>query len=39
MNISLYPVAEADLAILFEFEHDPIANEMADFPARELEAF
>jgi RimJ/RimL family protein N-acetyltransferase len=39
MNISLHPVTEADLAILFEFEHDPIANKMADFPARELEAF
>ncbi|QDE30020.1 GNAT family N-acetyltransferase [Shewanella polaris] len=39
MNIYLRPITEADLAILFEFEHDPIANKMADFPAREREAF
>ncbi|WP_137223053.1 GNAT family N-acetyltransferase [Shewanella sp. MEBiC00475] len=39
MNIYLRPVTEVDLAILFEFEHDPIANKMADFPARKRKAF
>lgn len=39
MNISLHPITEADLDILFEFENDPIANKMADFPARKRKAF
>ena len=39
MNIYLHPVTEADLAILFEFEHDPIASKMADFPSRKREKF
>jgi len=39
MNISLHPITEADLDILFEFENDPIANKMADFPVRKRKAF
>lgn len=37
--IVLLPITEADLTKLFEFEHDPIANKMADFPPRERAAF
>jgi RimJ/RimL family protein N-acetyltransferase len=32
-------VVEADLAIFYEFEHDPRASAMAAFPAREHDAF
>ncbi|MGI2145404.1 GNAT family N-acetyltransferase [Shewanella frigidimarina] len=39
MNISLHPITEADLDILFEFENDPIANKMADFVPRKRKAF
>lgn len=39
MNIRLRSVTEDDLPILFEQQRDPIANTMADFPAREREAF
>ncbi len=39
MDIRLRPVTEDDLEILFEQQRDPIANTMADFPAREREAF
>jgi RimJ/RimL family protein N-acetyltransferase len=35
----LRDVTEADLPIFFEFERDPVANEMAAFPARDREAF
>ncbi|MGI2176092.1 GNAT family N-acetyltransferase [Shewanella ulleungensis] len=39
MNIYLKDVSEQDLSLLFEFQNDPIANNMADVPAREREAF
>ncbi len=39
MDIRLRPVTEEDLPIFFEQQRDPIANKMADFPAREREAF
>ena len=32
-------MTEADLPVFFEFERDPVANEMAAFPARDREAF
>jgi RimJ/RimL family protein N-acetyltransferase len=37
--VTLRDVTEADLPIFFEFERDPVANEMAAFPARDREAF
>jgi RimJ/RimL family protein N-acetyltransferase len=39
MNISLRPVIDSDLPIFFEQQFDPIANELADFPARDRDAF
>ncbi len=39
MNIYLKDVSEQDLSLLFEFQNDPIANNMADVPAREQAAF
>ncbi len=39
LDVRLRPVTEEDLPIFFEQQRDPIANEMADFPAREREAF
>ncbi|MDD8061209.1 MULTISPECIES: GNAT family N-acetyltransferase [Shewanella] len=39
MNIYLKDVSEQDLSLLFDFQNDPIANKMADVPAREREAF
>lgn len=38
-NITLRPVIESDLPLLFEFQRDPIAAEMAGFPARDHDAF
>ena len=38
-TVTLRDVTEADLPVFFEFERDPVANEMAAFPAREREAF
>jgi RimJ/RimL family protein N-acetyltransferase len=37
--ISLREVVQADLPVLFEHQRDPVANEMAGFPARDREAF
>ncbi|WP_394130512.1 GNAT family N-acetyltransferase [Shewanella maritima] len=37
--IELRPVIERDLECLFRFQDDPIANDMADFPARDRQAF
>jgi len=39
VEIVLRPVREADLPVLFEHQHDPEANRMAAFPARERDAF
>ena len=38
-DIFLRNVIESDLPILFEQQFDPIANQMAAFPARDREAF
>jgi RimJ/RimL family protein N-acetyltransferase len=37
--VTLRDVTQADLPVFFEFERDPVANEMAAFPARDREAF
>ncbi len=39
MEVTLRDVIDDDLPIFFEHQNDPIANEMAAFPAREREAF
>lgn len=38
-EVELREVTEADLPIFFEHQQEPEANRMADFPAREREAF
>jgi RimJ/RimL family protein N-acetyltransferase len=38
-GVQLRPVAESDLPILFEYQRDPEANEMAAFPPRDRDAF
>lgn len=38
-TVTLRDVTEADLPVFFEFHRDPVANEMAAFPARDQEAF
>ena len=38
-SISIRPVIEADLETLFEYESDPVAQEMAVFGARDHESF
>jgi RimJ/RimL family protein N-acetyltransferase len=38
-DVRLRDVAEDDLPIFFEHQRDPVANEMAAFPARDREAF
>jgi RimJ/RimL family protein N-acetyltransferase len=38
-DVRLRDVTEADLPIIFEHQSDPVANEMAAFPARDKEAF
>ena len=38
-NISLREVQESDLPIFFEQQCDPLANQMAAFPARDRDAF
>jgi hypothetical protein len=38
-SIALRDVNDGDLPIFFEHQYDPIANEMAAFPARERDAF
>jgi RimJ/RimL family protein N-acetyltransferase len=38
-TVTLRDVIEADLPVFFEFERDPVSNEMAAFPARDREAF
>jgi RimJ/RimL family protein N-acetyltransferase len=37
--MALRDVTESDIPRFFEFEQDPIANEMAAFPARSWERF
>ena len=37
--VTIRPVREDDLPILFEHQRDPEANAMAAFPARDREAF
>jgi len=39
MTVELRDVTEDDLPILFEQQWDPVANEMAAFPARDRDAF
>src|SRR2546421_11245836 len=38
-EVRLRDVTEDDLPILFEHQLDPVANEMAAFPARDWDAF
>jgi RimJ/RimL family protein N-acetyltransferase len=38
-DVALRDVREDDLPIFFEHQRDPEANRMADFPARDLDAF
>lgn len=38
-SIQLRNVVESDLPILFEHQADPVANQMAAFPARDWDAF
>jgi len=38
LSVSLREVADDDVAIFFEHQRDPVAVEMAGFPAREREA-
>jgi RimJ/RimL family protein N-acetyltransferase len=38
-TITLRPVIDSDLPIFFEQQNDPVANEMAAFPARERDPF
>lgn len=38
-TVTLRDVTEADLSVFFEFQRDPVANEMAAFPARDRETF
>lgn len=38
-GIQLRPVLESDLEVLFEYQREPLANEMAAFPARDRNAF
>jgi RimJ/RimL family protein N-acetyltransferase len=37
--VQLRDVQEADLLILYEHQRDPVANQMAAFPARDRDAF
>lgn len=39
MNLQLRDVQESDLAVFFEQQRDPLANQMAAFPARDKDAF
>lgn len=39
MDIQLRDVMESDLPILYEHQADPVANQMAAFPARDRDAF
>lgn len=39
MEVSLRDVIDEDVPIFFEQQNDPVANEMAAFPARERDAF
>ena len=38
-TVTLRDVTKSDLPVFFEFERDPVANEMAAFPARDRDAF
>jgi RimJ/RimL family protein N-acetyltransferase len=38
-SIRLRGVREEDLLIFYEHQRDPVANQMAEFPAREYDAF
>ncbi|MGQ0601311.1 MAG: GNAT family N-acetyltransferase [Anaerolineales bacterium] len=39
IDVQLRDVQEDDIPIFFEYEQDPVANQMAAFPARERPAF
>lgn len=39
IDVRLRDVEDDDLPILFEYQADPVATEMADFPARDREAY
>jgi len=39
MEVILRDVIDSDLLIFFEHQKDPVANQMAGFPARDLDAF
>lgn len=39
MNLQLRDVQESDLVIFFEQQRDPLANQMAAFPARDKDVF
>ena len=39
MNIELREIQESDLAIFFEQQREPLANQMAAFPARDRDTF
>jgi len=39
IEVSLRDVTEGDLPVFFEQQRDPVANEMAAFPARDWDAF
>jgi RimJ/RimL family protein N-acetyltransferase len=39
MLIQLRDLTEADLEALYQFQDDPVANQMADFPARDRDSF
>lgn len=38
-DVLLRDVADSDLPVFFEHQRDPVANRVADFPARDREAF
>lgn len=38
-KVQLRDVQESDLAIFFEHQHDPLAHQMAAFPARDQDVF
>lgn len=39
VKVSLRPVTEQDLEVLFTHQCDPVANQLAQFPPRDREAF
>ena len=39
MNVQLRDFIDGDLSHFYEYQKDPVANQMAGFPARELDSF